>query len=101
MAANPSARPVSLTRVLVSLGPVFCPLRTAQTLHPRSGATPSNDVDGCSMTTCPSQVNDDVRLSGRAAQSYLLRVHRQSGIVDHPLKELCRVYVSKTIDCHY
>jgi hypothetical protein len=23
------------------------------------------------------------------------------GIVDHPLKELCRVYVSKTIDCDY
>jgi hypothetical protein len=23
------------------------------------------------------------------------------GIVEHPLKELCRVYVSKTIDCHY
>jgi hypothetical protein len=25
----------------------------------------------------------------------------RNGIVDHPLKELCRVYVSKTIDCHY
>jgi hypothetical protein len=25
----------------------------------------------------------------------------REGIVDHPLKELCRVYVSKTIDCHY
>ena len=23
------------------------------------------------------------------------------GIVDHSLKELCRVYVSKTIDCDY
>jgi hypothetical protein len=23
------------------------------------------------------------------------------GIVEHSLKELCRVYVSKTIDCHY
>ena len=23
------------------------------------------------------------------------------GIVEHALKELCRVYVSKTIDCHY
>jgi hypothetical protein len=23
------------------------------------------------------------------------------GIVEHPLKELCRVYVSKTIDCDY
>ncbi len=28
------------------------------------------------------------------------RVFR-TGIVDHALKELCRVYVSKTIDCHY
>lgn len=28
------------------------------------------------------------------------RIFRE-GIVDHPLKELCRVYVSKTIDCHY
>jgi hypothetical protein len=25
----------------------------------------------------------------------------RNGIVEHPLKELCRVYVSKTIDCHY
>jgi hypothetical protein len=25
----------------------------------------------------------------------------RTGIVDHSLKELCRVYVSKTIDCHY
>jgi hypothetical protein len=23
------------------------------------------------------------------------------GVVEHQLKELCRVYVSKTIDCHY
>lgn len=28
------------------------------------------------------------------------RIFRE-GIVEHPLKELCRVYVSKTIDCHY
>jgi hypothetical protein len=25
----------------------------------------------------------------------------RQGIVEHPLKELCRVYVSKTIDCDY
>jgi hypothetical protein len=25
----------------------------------------------------------------------------RTGIVDHSLKELCRVYVSKTIDCDY
>ena len=25
----------------------------------------------------------------------------RDGIVEHPLKELCRVYVSKTIDCDY
>jgi len=23
------------------------------------------------------------------------------GVLDHPLKELCRVYVSKTIECDY
>ena len=23
------------------------------------------------------------------------------GVMDHSIKELCRVYVSKTIDCHY
>ena len=28
------------------------------------------------------------------------RIFRE-GIVEHELKELCRVYVSKTIDCHY
>jgi hypothetical protein len=28
------------------------------------------------------------------------RVFR-TGVLDHPIKELCRVYVSKTIDCHY
>lgn len=28
------------------------------------------------------------------------RVFR-TGVTDHALKELCRVYVSKTIDCHY
>ena len=28
------------------------------------------------------------------------RIFRQ-GVVEHSLKELCRVYVSKTIDCHY
>ena len=25
----------------------------------------------------------------------------RAGLVEHSLKELCRVYVSKTIDCHY
>ncbi len=25
----------------------------------------------------------------------------RSGVVEHPLKELCRVYVSKTIECEY
>ena len=25
----------------------------------------------------------------------------RAGIVEHPLKELCRVYVSKSIDCEY
>ena len=25
----------------------------------------------------------------------------RNGLLEHPLKELCRVYVSKTIDCHY
>ncbi len=25
----------------------------------------------------------------------------RNGVVEHPLKELCRVYVSKTIYCHY
>jgi hypothetical protein len=25
----------------------------------------------------------------------------RQGLVEHPLKELCRVYVSKTIDCDY
>ena len=25
----------------------------------------------------------------------------RNGLVDHPLKELCRVYVSKTIECEY
>ena len=25
----------------------------------------------------------------------------RNGVVDHDLKELCRVYVSKTIDCDY
>lgn len=25
----------------------------------------------------------------------------REGVLEHPLKELCRVYVSKTIDCHY
>jgi hypothetical protein len=28
------------------------------------------------------------------------RIFRE-GVVEHSLKELCRVYVSKTIDCHY
>ena len=28
------------------------------------------------------------------------RVFR-TGVLEHPVKELCRVYVSKTIDCHY
>jgi hypothetical protein len=23
------------------------------------------------------------------------------GVLEHPVKELCRVYVSKTIECHY
>lgn len=25
----------------------------------------------------------------------------RTGVVEHSLKELCRVYVSKTVDCHY
>ena len=28
------------------------------------------------------------------------RIFRE-GLLEHPLKELSRVYVSKTIDCHY
>ena len=28
------------------------------------------------------------------------RVFR-NGVLEHPVKELCRVYVSKTIECHY
>jgi hypothetical protein len=25
----------------------------------------------------------------------------RNGVLGHPVKELCRVYVSKTIECHY
>jgi hypothetical protein len=25
----------------------------------------------------------------------------RNGVLEHPVKELCRVYVSKTIECHY
>jgi hypothetical protein len=25
----------------------------------------------------------------------------REGVTDHSIKELCRVYVSKTVDCHY
>jgi hypothetical protein len=25
----------------------------------------------------------------------------RGGVLEHPLKELCRVYVSNTIECHY
>jgi hypothetical protein len=25
----------------------------------------------------------------------------RTGVMDHSIKELCRVYVSKTVDCHY
>jgi hypothetical protein len=25
----------------------------------------------------------------------------RTGVLDHKVKELCRVYVSKTIECHY
>jgi hypothetical protein len=25
----------------------------------------------------------------------------RTGVLEHRIKELCRVYVSKTIDCHY
>jgi hypothetical protein len=25
----------------------------------------------------------------------------RGGVTDHSIKELCRVYVSKTVDCHY
>jgi hypothetical protein len=25
----------------------------------------------------------------------------RNGVMDHSIKELCRVYVSKTVDCHY
>jgi hypothetical protein len=28
------------------------------------------------------------------------RVFR-NGVVDHAIKELCRVYVSRTLECHY
>ena len=27
--------------------------------------------------------------------------HFRNGVLEHRIKELCRVYVSKTIDCHY
>jgi hypothetical protein len=25
----------------------------------------------------------------------------RNGVLEHPVKELCRVYVSSTIECHY
>ena len=36
-----------------------------------------------------------------AAWEYMRDNVLAGGIVDHSLKELCRVYVSKTIDCDY
>jgi hypothetical protein len=40
-------------------------------------------------------------------KGYLERARRhgtprpENGVIDHRIKELCRVYVSQSIDCHY
>ncbi len=52
----------------------------------------------------PRPETQAIRMHVPAVAKALMRPWKtifREGLVEHSLKELCRVYVSKTIDCHY
>jgi hypothetical protein len=62
------------------------------------------DMEHSRLYGTPRPETQAVRFHVPAVAKAIMRPWKtifRDGIVDHPLKELCRVYVSKTIDCDY
>ena len=62
------------------------------------------DMEYSRLHGAPRPETQAVRFHVPAVAKAFMRTWKsifREGIVDHPLKELCRVYVSKTIDCDY
>ena len=62
------------------------------------------DLEHSRLYGAPRPETQAIRFHVPAVAKAFMRPWRsifRDGIVEHPLKELCRVYVSKTIDCDY
>ena len=79
---------------------------------PRIATTPSSGSRGASAATSEhAALHGTPRPESQAIRAHVPAVlHAFSnswdklfrhGVLEHPVKELCRVYVSKTIECHY
>ena len=62
------------------------------------------EMDRCAREGTPRPESSAIRAHVPAAFWFFANSWHDlfhTGVLDHPIKELCRVYVSKTIDCHY
>ena len=62
------------------------------------------EMDRCAREGTPRPESTAVRAHVPAAFWFFANAWKdlfREGIVDHPIKELCRVYVSRTLECHY
>ena len=62
------------------------------------------ELERCRREGTPRPETQAIRFNVPAVAKAFMRPWKtifRDGIVDHSLKELCRVYVSKTIDCDY
>ena len=62
------------------------------------------ELDRCRREGTPRPESQSVRAHNPAvfhAFTQAWELTFRNGVVDHSLKELCRVYVSKSIDCEY
>ena len=62
------------------------------------------EFDRCAREGTPRPESQAVRAHNPSvirAFSQAWELTFRNGVVDHALKELCRVYVSKSIDCEY
>ena len=62
------------------------------------------DMDHSRRYGTPRPETQAIRFHAPAVAKAFMRPWRtifRQGIVEHSIKELCRVYVSKTIDCEY
>jgi hypothetical protein len=75
-------------------------------VDPASIADPelAADMEHSRLYGTPRPETQAIRFHVPAVAKAFMRTWKtifRAGQVEHSLKELCRVYVSKTIDCHY